>query len=138
MFIKVDESGNILNHWDHADEELGIITEILDPPINAGGFPCLVNSNGDYIYKYINGALVALSEQEILAHPNYKTRKLNELKQQIKQAISVLDELKAHSLAAKKMEGSQLSQEDQTFLTNFISQRDSLLAQYEVDKAQYE
>lgn len=71
MFIKVDGNGNILNHKAEADQALGITTEIPEPPLNACGFPSLVDISGDYIYKWVDNALVALSEQEIKAHPNY-------------------------------------------------------------------
>lgn len=138
MFIKVNESGVILNHWDHADEGLGITTEIPEPPSNEYGFPSLVNSSGDYKYKYVNNALVELSQQEIEAHPNYKARKINELKIAASQAIAALDELKAHSLMGKVAMGGELTQDEDTFVDSFLSQRQAILDQYELDKAQYE
>jgi len=138
MFIKVDENGQITNHWDHADQDLGITTEIPDPPCNAGGFPSLLNSDGNYAYKYINSELITLTEQEILAHPNYKAKQIGSLKAKASFDIQTLDELKAHSIAAKKGEGIELTSDEQSFLTSFLNARQAILDQYELDKQAYE
>jgi len=98
----------------------------------------LRNSDGDYIYKYENSQLVSLSGAEITAHPNYKTRKIGELKDQVKTDIQILDEQKAHSLALKKAMGNELTTDETTFVNNFLTQRQSILDQYETDKQQYE
>jgi hypothetical protein len=130
MFIKADENGTILNHWHMADQDLGITIEIPNQ--------LLVNSLGDYIYKYSNGEVVSLTEQEISSHPCYTARKIGELKTLAARSIAALDELKAHSIAAKKGEGIELTEDEQAFLTDFLTARQAILDQYELDKQAYE
>jgi hypothetical protein len=88
--------------------------------------------------KYVEGALVVLTEQERLAHPNYKARKIDELKNKVSSDIAVLDELKAHSLMGKKSMGGELTQDESDFVSSFLLARQAILDQYELDKAQYE
>lgn len=63
MFIKIDENGNLLGHDYYSHDEY--TTEVSES--------ILVNLGGDYIgiykYKYIDGALVELTEQEMAEHP---------------------------------------------------------------------
>ena len=59
MYIKVDESGNLIGHT-YEETEGYILVDKSDI------FDCEV---GAYKYKYVDNALVALTEEEMLAHP---------------------------------------------------------------------
>lgn len=98
----------------------------------------LTNYDGHYTLKYLSGELISLTQQEIESHPRYKLTKIQELKNKVSRDISALDELKAHSLMGKVAMGGELSQDEASFVSNFLVQRQALLDQYELDKAQYE
>ena len=70
MFIKLDGE-TIVDHdyYQHDDfqEEVNVRR--------------LTDNNGEYIYKYVDGELVELSEQEILEHPANIERKIEIIRQ---------------------------------------------------------
>lgn len=127
MFIKVDESGNILAHSTYP--QIG-----LDISVDSNDF---LDSNGLYKFKYINNELISIPENERTNHPIYKSQMLTKLKALAKDTIEKLDEGKAHSIAIKKAEGIVLTYEEQAFLTAFLASRQEILNAYEQAKQAY-
>lgn len=54
----------------------------------------------------------------------------------VSQAISNLEENKAHSISAKLILEKQISEEERTFLENFLNKRDILLSNWNKRKLQ--
>jgi len=106
--------------------------------IEIDGLPTICSEKNEYQYKCVDGVLVALSEQEILDHPENKLHKIALLKDKARRDITALEELKAHSLMGKKSMGGELTQDESDFVSSFLSARQAILDQYELDKAQYE
>ena len=88
IYIKLNGE-NIISHHNIQDTEHTI--EIASPPLNANGFPSLVTNEGHYKYKYVNGALIELTQEEILSHPNRVANKLNEIRNERNALFSECD-----------------------------------------------
>jgi hypothetical protein len=82
MFIKVDQLGNILGHDYHQHDDFSVeVSESILVDLNSGV----------YKFKYVDGALVALSELEMKNHPVRIQNKLMEIRAKRDQLLSDCD-----------------------------------------------
>ena len=116
MFLKLD-GNKIMGHKYVSDVDH--MVEVSDPPLNAGGHPSLVDSEGNYKYKYENEKIIELSKTEIDEHP-LKLKKLMKIKIEI---LLEKENKKVKSAKYKEVKKDQsLSEEEIAFIDEIIAE----------------